>query len=78
VSRYYVERLGGSRRVERLVLMGGPHCGTVKALTSLLVGPKMLPFGLMGEKMRQVLATFPSSYQILRPTPRVSIRTGRH
>jgi len=65
VSRYYVERLGGSRHVERLVLMGGPHLGTVKALTSLLVGPKMLPFGLMGEKMRQVLATFPSSYQIL-------------
>ena len=65
VTRYYVERLGGSRRVERLVLMGGPHYGTVKALTSLLVGPKMLPFGIMGEKMRRVLATFPSSYQIL-------------
>jgi len=69
VSRYYVERLGGSRRVERLVLMGGPHLGTVKALTSLLIGPKMLPFGLMGEKMRQVLATFPSSYQILPTYP---------
>jgi pSer/pThr/pTyr-binding forkhead associated (FHA) protein len=65
VSRYYVERLGGSRHVERLVLMGGPHYGTVKALTSLLVGPKMLPFGLLGERMRRVLATFPSSYQIL-------------
>jgi pSer/pThr/pTyr-binding forkhead associated (FHA) protein len=65
VSRYYVERAGGKKRVERLMLMGGPHLGTVKALTSVLIAPALLPFGLMGERLRQVLVTFPSSYQIL-------------
>jgi pSer/pThr/pTyr-binding forkhead associated (FHA) protein len=65
VSRYYVERLGGSKRVERLLLMGGPHAGAVKGLTSLLVAPQVLPFGIMGERLRQVSLTFATSYQIL-------------
>ncbi len=65
VSRYYIERLGGKARVERVILMGGPHRGVVKALTSLLDAPEVLPFGIMGERLRQVSMTFPSSYQIL-------------
>jgi pSer/pThr/pTyr-binding forkhead associated (FHA) protein len=69
VSRYYIERLGGHKRVERAMLMGGPHHGTVKGMASLLVAPQMLPFGLMGERFRRVLATFPSCYQILPTYP---------
>ncbi len=69
VSRYYVEVLGGKKRVERLMLMGGPHQGAVKALTSMLIAPEILPFGLMGERLRQVILTFPSSYQILPTYP---------
>lgn len=65
VSRYYIEKLGGKDRVRRVILMGGPHYGVPKALTSLLVGADLLPFGFMGEKIRQILVTFPSSYQIL-------------
>ncbi len=65
VSRYYIERLGGKARVERVILMGGPHRGVVKALTSLLDAPEVLPFGIMGERLRQVSMSFPSSYQIL-------------
>jgi pSer/pThr/pTyr-binding forkhead associated (FHA) protein len=65
VSRYYIERLGGVDRVQRVILMGGPHRGVPKALTSLLATPDLLPFGLMGEKMRRILASFPSSFQIL-------------
>lgn len=65
VSRYYIEKLGGDQRVQRVILMGGPHRGVPKALTSLLTGPNLLPFGMMGEKLRQVIMTFPSSYQIL-------------
>ncbi|HSJ55602.1 MAG TPA: alpha/beta fold hydrolase [Anaerolineae bacterium] len=67
VSRYYVERLGGQERVERAMLMGGPHQGTVKALTFVLSSPNLLPFGLLGERLRRVLASFPSYYQILPP-----------
>ncbi len=69
VSRYYIERLGGKNRVERVILMGGPHRGVVKALTSLLDTPDVLPFGIMGERLRQVSMTFPSSFQILPTYP---------
>ncbi len=65
VTRYYVDRLGGMRRVGRVVLMGGPHQGVVKGLTSLLVAPSVLPFGIMGERLRKIVLTFPSSYQII-------------
>lgn len=65
VTRYYVERLGGNKRIERIILMGGPHKGAVKGLVSMLVAPEVLPFGILGERLRQIVLTFPSSYQIL-------------
>ncbi|UCH86910.1 MAG: FHA domain-containing protein [Dehalococcoidia bacterium] len=65
VSRYYVERLGGKKKVERLIMMGGPHHGSPKAIVGLLFGRGLLPFGLMGDRLREVLATFPSAYQVL-------------
>lgn len=65
VSRYYIEHLGGNKRIERIILMGGPHKGAVKGLVSMLVAPEVLPFGILGERLRQVVLTFPSSYQIL-------------
>ncbi|HSG43376.1 MAG TPA: alpha/beta fold hydrolase, partial [Anaerolineales bacterium] len=65
VSRYYVERYGGKDKVDKLILMGGPHLGTPAAVSSLLFGPDVLPFGLMGETLRKVIATFYTSYQIL-------------
>jgi pSer/pThr/pTyr-binding forkhead associated (FHA) protein len=65
VSRYYVERLGGKGKVDKLILMGGPHLGTPAAVSSLLFGPDVLPFGLMGETLRKVISTFYTSYQIL-------------
>ena len=69
VSRYYIERLGGKKLVERVILMGGPHRGVVQALTSLLNAPELLPFGIMGERLRQVSMSFPASYQILPTYP---------
>jgi pimeloyl-ACP methyl ester carboxylesterase len=65
ISRYYVERLGGSEHVDKLILMGGPHLGTPAGVSSLLFGPDVLPFGLMGEALRKVISTFPTAYQIL-------------
>ncbi|HSG43077.1 MAG TPA: alpha/beta fold hydrolase [Anaerolineales bacterium] len=65
VSRYYVERYGGKHKVDKLILMGGPHLGTPAAVSSLLFGPNVLPFGIMGEALRKVLSTFYTSYQIL-------------
>jgi pSer/pThr/pTyr-binding forkhead associated (FHA) protein len=65
VARYYIERLGGKRRVERVVLLGGPHAGTPYAFAGLLAGPGLLPLGMMNVRWREQLATFPSWYQIL-------------
>jgi len=76
VTRYYVERLGGKQFVERIVLMGGPHYGTPKGLAAILSGPGLLPFGLADERMRVVLATFPSAYQILPIYPCVVDQSG--
>jgi pimeloyl-ACP methyl ester carboxylesterase len=75
VSRYYIERLGGSARVERAILMGGPHLGTPKILTSMLIAPEVLPFGIMGERLRQIILTFPSNYQII---PIYDVGTDQH
>jgi pSer/pThr/pTyr-binding forkhead associated (FHA) protein/pimeloyl-ACP methyl ester carboxylesterase len=78
VTRYYVERLGGKRTVERILLMGGPYHGTPKGLACILSGPSLLPFGMGAERMRQILATFPSAYITL-PTYRcVTDQHGNH
>jgi hypothetical protein len=75
VSRYYIERLGGHKRIERAILMGGPHKGVVKILVSMLVAPQVLPFGIMGERLRQIVLSFPSTYQIL---PDYPVGTDQH
>jgi pimeloyl-ACP methyl ester carboxylesterase len=76
VSRYYVERLGGRNEVERLVLMGGPLYGVPKIVLPLLLGRGLLPFGLLGDRIRAVVASFPSMYQILPTYPCVTDADG--
>ncbi len=77
VSRYYVERLGGKGKIGRLILLGGPHAGSPKVVSHLLTGPDLLPFGLMGDKLRQAMITFPSVYQILPSHAFVADRDGK-
>jgi pSer/pThr/pTyr-binding forkhead associated (FHA) protein len=78
VSRYYVECLGGKDRVSRLLLIGGPHQGTPTAVTSLAMGANLLPFGLLGDRLRRLISSFPSIYQIL-PTYACGIdQNGEH
>lgn len=78
VSRYYVECLNGKEKVGRLILLGGPHFGVPYAITSLHTGPELLPFGMLGERLREVLITFPSMYQILPTYACVDDQTGRY
>jgi pSer/pThr/pTyr-binding forkhead associated (FHA) protein len=65
VSRYYVEKLGGKSKIGRLLLIGGPHQGVPKIAANLLSGLDLLPFGLMGKRLTEIIETFPSCYQIL-------------
>ncbi len=67
--RYYADALGADGRVERLILMGGPHKGAAKVMSSLLVAPDVLPFGIMGERLRKIVTSFPTSYQIMPEYP---------
>jgi pSer/pThr/pTyr-binding forkhead associated (FHA) protein len=69
VSRYYIERLGGKHKVGRVLLIGGPHQGTPRIATDLIQGVGLLPFGLLGDKLLDVIKTFPSVYQILPTYP---------
>jgi pSer/pThr/pTyr-binding forkhead associated (FHA) protein len=65
VSRWYVEHLGGKDKVGRLILLGGPHYGAPKAVSALLTGKGLLPFGLLGERLRELIMALPSMYQLL-------------
>ncbi len=56
----YLTRLGGDRRVERAMLMGGPHRETLRAVNLLLTAGEFLPFGKMGERVREVGMSFPN------------------
>lgn len=69
VSRYYVDQLGGEKHVERMILLGGPHFGAPKSIVNLAIDPKVLPFGLLGARIRDVLLTYPSAYQLLPEYP---------
>ena len=65
VSRYYVDRLDGHKWTERMILLGGPHSGAPKAIINLSMAATLLPFGLMGSKLRELLLTYPSMYSLL-------------
>jgi hypothetical protein len=39
--------------------------GVPKTLVGMLVAPDVLPFGIMGERFRQMSTTFPTGYQIV-------------
>lgn len=65
IARYFLECLGGKSKVERVIFLGGPHMGTPYAFTTLLTGPNLLPLGLMNARLRALLATYPSWYQLL-------------
>jgi pimeloyl-ACP methyl ester carboxylesterase len=65
VTRYYVEKLGGKDKVDRIILLGGPHMGVPFAITTLFAKVAILPFGILGDRLREVVSTFPSAYQIL-------------
>jgi pSer/pThr/pTyr-binding forkhead associated (FHA) protein/pimeloyl-ACP methyl ester carboxylesterase len=78
VTRYYVERLGGRKMVDRTILLGGPHYGAPKGLSLILTGPGILPFGMGDERMRHVVSSFPSSYQILPVYPCITDQNDQY
>jgi pSer/pThr/pTyr-binding forkhead associated (FHA) protein/pimeloyl-ACP methyl ester carboxylesterase len=76
VSRYYLDCLGGSKYVDRIVFLGAAHYGVPKSIVILSQGPGFLPFGLFADKMRSVLSTYPAAHQILPTYPVVTDQHG--
>ena len=77
VTRYFVQCLGGDRVADRLVLLGGPQQGVPQAIPSIVTGPRLLPFGMLGERIRRTICTFRSVYQILPVFPCARAHDGR-
>lgn len=65
ISRYYIEHLGGKRRIQRLIQLGGPLRGSVKSIDMLMTGKGMTPMGFGADDFRKTISTFPSMYQLL-------------
>ncbi len=70
VARWYIEKLGGKERVERLFLMGSPWDGTPKAMVVLTDGLDTLfrrRFNIFDipQQTREVMRTFPCAYQLI-------------
>ncbi len=65
VSRYYIERLGGLHKIGRLIVIGGPHAGAPSMFTQLATKVDFLPFGLLGDKLRDLVSSFDSVYSLL-------------
>ena len=70
VSRWYIEKEGGKEAVGKLFLMGSPWDGAPKSMRILFSGLDTLfrkRFNLfdIANRTREVLRTFPSSYQLI-------------
>lgn len=77
VTRYFIDALGGDQMTARCVLMGGPQLGIPKFIVAILAGISFLPFGMLGERLRRVISTFPSAYQTLPTYPCVFDEKGQ-
>lgn len=83
VSRYYVDCLGGDRKVRKLILMGDPVYGTLNALMTLLPGSfdglqSFINYisGSLVEKIKEMFASFPVQYQMLPTFPGIFDQNG--
>ncbi|MFD7936569.1 esterase/lipase family protein [Streptomyces sp. NPDC059755] len=64
IARYYLEVLGGRDGVNRLITIGTPFSGSVKAVR-MLAGDIGLSLGSLAERLTEVARTFPAVHQLL-------------
>ncbi len=75
VSRWYIEKEGGSSHVSRLFLMGSPWDGAPKAFQVLQDGLEVFLMGIFNrydnrlqDKIKSAVLSFPSFYQLIPAT----------
>jgi len=64
VARWYVERLGGAEITRKIITIGTPHRGSIRALEGLVNGIRrgIGPFSI---RLTEMVRTFPSMYELL-------------
>lgn len=83
VTRYAVDVLGARERVERVVMLGGPHHGSLKSMQTLLSGQGLAPIRFLAPRVRRAIVTYPSIYallpeaQVIRATDGTLLDPGR-
>jgi pimeloyl-ACP methyl ester carboxylesterase len=68
VARIYINRYGGATGVDRLLTLGTPHLGSLKAYRMFMEGLSGLPRSMAlasDEQIRSVIFSFPSLYELL-------------
>lgn len=64
IARWYISKEGGAALTRKMITLGTPYRGAIKALTVLTAGP--LPkLGRFGEHIHSVALSFPSLHQLL-------------
>ena len=64
VARWYISKEGGAPVTRKMVTLGTPYRGAIKALTILADGP-MPKLGPFGERLHPTVLSFPSVQQLL-------------
>jgi len=67
VSRYYLQMLGGSKNVNKLIMLGTPNLGAMDSLKALAKGeyPEAIFHFYYEESSRPIIFSWPSAFQLL-------------
>lgn len=64
IARWYISKEGGAPLTRKMITLGTPYRGAIKALAVLADGP-MPKLGRFGERLHPVVRSFPSVHQLL-------------
>jgi pimeloyl-ACP methyl ester carboxylesterase len=64
IARWYISKEGGASLTRKMITLGTPYRGAVKALSVLADGP-MPKLGRFGEHLHPIVLSFPSVHQLL-------------
>jgi pimeloyl-ACP methyl ester carboxylesterase len=64
IARWYISKEGGASLTRKMITLGTPYRGAVKAISVLADGP-MPKLGRFGEHLHPIVLSFPSVHQLL-------------
>ncbi|BBX47687.1 hypothetical protein GCM10009641_18850 [Mycobacterium cookii] len=64
IARWYISKEGGAPHTRKMITLGTPYRGAIKAMSVLVDGP-MPKLGRFGEHLHETVLSFPSVHQLL-------------